>query len=156
MCEHIVDALLPRAEQRDDVAVLCVRLEPATAELRRCFPATPGELAPLRRELRAWLADAGLSEERAADLVLAVDEACANAVEHAYDGELGEVVVEVARELDHEVVAHVHDAGRWRNSEVNPTRGRGLGIIRAVVDECEIQTGSSGTTVLMKQRIRNP
>jgi anti-sigma regulatory factor (Ser/Thr protein kinase) len=155
MCEHIVEALLPRAEQRDDVAVLCLRLDAVATELRRSFPASPAELAPLRRELRAWLADAGLSPERAADLVLAVDEACANAVEHAYDGEQGEVVVEVARELDHEVVAKVHDAGRWRNRASNPARGRGLGIIRAVVDECEIQTGASGTTVLLKQRIRS-
>ncbi|HEY8216896.1 MAG TPA: SpoIIE family protein phosphatase [Acidimicrobiia bacterium] len=155
MCEHIVAALLPRSEQRDDVAVLCVRLEASSAALRRRFPASPSELAPLREELRAWLANAGLSPQRAADLVLAVDEACANAVEHAYDGTPGgEVVVEVARRPDDEVVARVHDAGRWRNQEQNPTRGRGLGIIRAVVDECEIQTGATGTTVLLKQRIR--
>jgi PAS domain S-box-containing protein len=154
MCEHIVSALLPRSEQRDDVAVLCVRLDASPTALRRRFPATPSELAPLRQELRAWLEDAGLSAPRAADLVLAVDEACANAVEHAYDGERGEVEVEVARNPDHEVVARVHDAGRWRTPRVDPARGRGLGIIRAVVDECEIQTGATGTTVLLKQRIR--
>jgi anti-sigma regulatory factor (Ser/Thr protein kinase) len=85
--------------------------------------------------------------------VLAVDEACANAVEHAYDGGDGEVVVELARNPDHEVVVRVHDDGRWRYGTANPMRGRGLGIIRAVVDECEIQTDDTGTTVLLKQRL---
>ena len=98
MCEHLVSALLPRQEQRDDVAVVCVRLddEPADA-MRRRFRADPGELAQVRHDLREWLLQAGLSPERAGDLVLAVDEACANAVEHAYDGDTtGEVVVEVS------------------------------------------------------------
>jgi PAS domain S-box-containing protein len=151
MCEHIVAALLPRQEQRDDVAVLCVRLdtEPSDA-LRRRFPADPSELARLRRDLREWLLQAGLSSSRADDLVLAVDEACANAVEHAYDGDEGEVVVEVVRSPDQEVVVSVQDGGRWRDTPSSPNRGRGLRIIEAVVDELDIQTGATGTTLRLR------
>jgi anti-sigma regulatory factor (Ser/Thr protein kinase) len=152
MCEHLVAALLPRQEQRDDIAVLCVRLDAEPSEaLRRRFPADPNELAPLRRDLREWLLQAGLSSRRAADLVLAVDEACANAVEHAYeDGQPGEVVVEVSRTADHEVVASVQDGGRWRAERRDPNRGRGLRIIEAVVDELDIQTTATGTTLRLR------
>jgi anti-sigma regulatory factor (Ser/Thr protein kinase) len=152
MCEHLVAALLPRQEQRDDVAALCIRLdtEPSDA-LRRRFPADPGELARLRRDLREWLLQAGLSSRRAADLVLAVDEACANAVEHAYgDGQPGDVVVEVSRSPDDEVIACVQDGGRWRDTPADPNRGRGLRIIEAVVDEVDIQTGATGTTLRLR------
>ena len=155
MCDRLMEALLPRAPQRDDVAVLCLRLEPGTAPLKRCFPAAPGELAPLRHALETWLSDAGVTPQRAADLVLAIDEACANAVEHAYDhDQVGNVIVEVARVPEREVVvASVRDGGQWRPERHRPDRGRGLSIIRAVVDDCEIQTDASGTTVLLEQRI---
>ncbi len=152
MCEHLVAALLPRQAQRDDVAVLCVRLDAEPSEaLRRRFPADPSELARLRRDLRQWLLQAGLPSQRAADLVLAVDEACANAVEHAYgDGETGEIVVEVSRTPEHDVVASVQDGGRWRRSRGDPNRGRGLQIIESVVDELDIQTGATGTTLRLR------
>jgi anti-sigma regulatory factor (Ser/Thr protein kinase) len=152
MCEHLLSALLPRQEQRDDVALVCVRLddEPADA-MRRRFRADPGELAQLRHDLREWLLQAGLSRERADDLVLAVDEACANAVEHAYDGDTtGEVLVEVVRGPGQEVIASVQDGGRWRDAPSDPKRGRGLRIIEAVVDELDIQTGSTGTTLRLR------
>jgi PAS domain S-box-containing protein len=153
MCDAIMDALLPDGGQRDDVALLCVRREPIAALLRR-IPADPEELAPLRRELAAWLADAGLSPDRAADLVLAVDEACANAVEHAYGFDRQrQVTVEVARPGEHEVIARVSDSGHWLDHEQDGHRGRGLNIIRAMVDDCRIESDGNGTTVLLTQRI---
>jgi anti-sigma regulatory factor (Ser/Thr protein kinase) len=98
-----------------------------------------------------YLLQAGLSRERADDLVLAVDEACANAVEHAYDGDTtGEVLVEVVRGPGQEVIASVQDGGRWRDAPSDPKRGRGLRIIEAVVDELDIQTGSTGTTLRLR------
>jgi hypothetical protein len=46
-------------------------------------PGTPGEV---RRQLRRWLEVLGWPREHADDLLLAVDEAVSNAVEHAYPG----------------------------------------------------------------------
>ena len=48
------------------------------------MPAEPAVAAGLRRRLRTWLARHGCSASRAADMVLAVSEACNNAIEHAY------------------------------------------------------------------------
>ena len=46
------------------------------------IPARTDALARVRRRVTAWAAEAGLGEARARRLVLAVDEACANAIEH--------------------------------------------------------------------------
>jgi anti-sigma regulatory factor (Ser/Thr protein kinase) len=44
----------------------------------------------------------------------------------------------------------VHDGGRWRDVPADPNRGRGLHIIESVVDELEIQTGATGTTLRLR------
>ena len=46
------------------------------------IPARTSALARVRRRVQAWAAEAGLDARRAHRLVLAVDEAVANAVEH--------------------------------------------------------------------------
>ena len=51
---------------------------------RGIWPAHPRQLAPIRVELRRWLAPLGMTGEAQEDLVLAVSEAAGNSVEHAY------------------------------------------------------------------------
>jgi anti-sigma regulatory factor (Ser/Thr protein kinase) len=56
--------------------------------------AHPGALRGLRREIRRFLAPLPLGSDRCDEVVLAVDEATANAVDHAYDpGKPGTVEV---------------------------------------------------------------
>ena len=52
--------------------------------VHRSWPADPDQLVLIRRELAGWLAPLALTEEETANVVLAVDEAAANAVRHAY------------------------------------------------------------------------
>jgi anti-anti-sigma factor len=82
------------------------------------------------------------------DVLLAVGEAAANAVEHAYpDGSAG--VVEVALERGVGGVAGtVRDTGAWRPPPDDPGfRGRGLQILRALADDVDVRTDAGGTTV---------
>jgi anti-sigma regulatory factor (Ser/Thr protein kinase) len=46
----------------------------------------PRLLAPVRGLARAYLAGLGFSQERAGEVVLGIDEACANAMRHSYAG----------------------------------------------------------------------
>jgi anti-sigma regulatory factor (Ser/Thr protein kinase) len=114
------------------------------------FPAQSGRLAGLRRSFEDWLLATGVAEDDAYDLVVAVNEAASNAVEHAYprDGEDGQVCVNAVVAHDGAVVVVVSDSGRWR---VPPaalsSRGRGLLLMRENVDEVLIDRGESGTTV---------
>lgn len=90
----------------------------------------------------------GVPEDIGADIVLAVNEAATNCVEHAYrDGDEGVILVE-ATAADGRIVVCVSDRGEWRTPSTEPTtRGRGLPIIRAVGDGVEVVGSTLGTTV---------
>lgn len=57
------------------------------------IPADAAAVPPLLDALEAWLAGTGLPREACLDLVLAVDEAVANAILHGYGGGPGEIAV---------------------------------------------------------------
>ena len=70
----------------------------------------------MRRRLRAWLANRGVDHEEAADVVLAVSEACNNAIEHGYrDNGGGPVKVSLAAAEGGVLRIVVEDHGTWRD-----------------------------------------
>jgi len=104
----------------------------------------------MRVELRAWLDDQELSRSDREAVVLAVGEACANAVEHAYvEAQAGDVSVELSM-LDDSLVVAVRDFGSWRAvPHDDPDRGRGYEIMRALSERVDIESGPDGTIVTM-------
>jgi hypothetical protein len=79
----------------DDVTLLVVEVTGRAAEeLRADLPAEPGELAVLRKSLGEWLGDLGASHQDLVAIELAVLEAAANVVEHAYSEPGGRMVIE--------------------------------------------------------------
>jgi anti-anti-sigma factor len=142
--------VLADAAQPDDVALIAARLlpEPLTARL----PADPRRLSGIRRVVAAWTAAAGLPGDTAEDLQLALGEALANAVEHAYAAspDDGECRYRVAREADGSVRVEVRDTGLWRPPPADRGyRGRGLELIEALGTDVEVvhAPGAAGTTV---------
>ncbi|WP_253867558.1 ATP-binding protein [Mycobacterium sp. GA-1285] len=127
--------------------VIDVRLRPADP-LRIEVPATADRLAQIRRDLLGWMEPIGVPDAVGADIVLAVNEAATNCVEHAYrDCPDGVMVVEASAE-EGRIVVCVSDHGQWRTPSTEPTtRGRGLPIIRAVGDGVDVCPSASGTTV---------
>ncbi len=97
---------------------------------------------------------AAVPDELVADLVLAVNEACANSVEHGYRGRKPGKV-RVAGENDGaRMHLRVTDRGSWKPAPADPSpRGRGLLLIRAVSDQLEMECTPSGTTVDMSFRL---
>ncbi|MCU0234128.1 MAG: ATP-binding protein [Thermoanaerobaculales bacterium] len=61
-------------------------------ELRLELRSEPRLLACVRVLVRAWLETSGVGGERAEGMVLAVDEACSNAIRHSYGGRCDGVV----------------------------------------------------------------
>lgn len=129
------------------------------------LPVHPGTPGQARRHLRRWLHRVGWPDEPAEDLVLAVDEAVSNAVEHAYATEdpapahqdLYSVELRVAAVPDtdsgHRAVVTVTDHGRWRPRVVASTsRGRGLQLMRALTESVEVTVTGAGTRVKMVSR----
>ena len=151
LCERILDSLVEGSPD-DDVALLAVHTLPREGPLDVTLPAEPGALAPLRRRLGVWLEHAGAGREESYDIVLATCEAAANAIEHAYGPAEGKFGV-TARAADSEVTVEVHDWGRWRDPR-DPRRGRGLVVMRELMDDVSVNTDGEGTNVRLRRRLR--
>ena len=109
-------------------------------------------LSELRRRLGAWIVHAGASEQEAYDVVLATCEAAANAVEHAYGP--SEAKFRVTAEAEEgEVRIEVRDHGAWRPQR-DPRRGRGLGVMRELMDDVSVNSNDEGTNVRFRRRLR--
>ena len=63
--------------------------------MHRTWPAHPRHLTALRAEVRHWLAPLALLGTAEIDLVLAVNEAASNCVEHAYTPATADDTVEL-------------------------------------------------------------
>ncbi|MGX5655091.1 SpoIIE family protein phosphatase [Geodermatophilus nigrescens] len=139
----------------DDVAVIAVRVTPPP--LHETLPADPARLRGVRRAVTAWARAAGLSEDGVDDLQLALGEALANAVEHAYagNGGGGRCEYRLERTADGSVDVCVRDEGVWRPAPADRGhRGRGLELIAALATDVEVArtpddegTDGTGTTV---------
>jgi anti-sigma regulatory factor (Ser/Thr protein kinase) len=119
----------------------------------RAWRAHPRQLAPIRAEVRRWLTPLTLAPEAKQDIVLAVSEAASNAIEHAYPSATPGATVELtfwteARALCIEIVDH----GLWKTPSTHSEgRGRGLPIMRALVEFVMIHYDLRGTRVLLRQ-----
>ncbi len=133
--------------QIDDIAVLAATILPERAdrvELR--LPAAPSSAAIARRLALRYARVAKLSPQRTFDLTIAVGEAVANAVEHAYRGRTGDFVLRLAL-CDDKILGEVQDLGTWRDASPIAERGRGLAILRATTTRFELNRSPYGTTV---------
>ena len=148
-CTSAISAMLGDEGTRDDTALLVLRREDPSGEpFRMAARAVPPALAEVRAARRRGLAPLGLTDQSLMMVLLAVGEAVANAVEHAYGPDGGTVEVEVAVEHDH-LVATVRDHGRWRGSPA-PDRGRGMRIMRACTVDMAVDTSDGGTEVRLQ------
>ncbi|MFI9814685.1 ATP-binding protein [Saccharothrix variisporea] len=115
------------------------------------IPADAGLLSTVRVHLDEWLLGLGLSDDDRYDLVVAVNEAVSNAVEHAYaPGAAGSVRVAGEVRPDGSVHVVVADDGTWRVPPVELSdRGRGLLLMRENVDEVRVDRSATGTRVTL-------
>jgi anti-sigma regulatory factor (Ser/Thr protein kinase) len=155
LCDHMVACLLANRAATDDIAVLAVRTVPMSSErLHLDLPTNPKSLATLRRTLGRWLETLGASRVESSDVQTSCHEACSNAMEHGY--RFREATIDVDGEFDgEEVRLTVTDHGGWREKR-DSDRGRGLDLIRALMDSVEVEPGESGTTVRMTKRLAQP
>jgi anti-sigma regulatory factor (Ser/Thr protein kinase)/putative methionine-R-sulfoxide reductase with GAF domain len=144
--------LVPLEGLRDDLAVVALQSRelPDPLELRPA--ARPDVLSELRRILRRWLRSKEASDDEITEITLAANEACANAVEHAYSPAPAHFTFR-AEEDQGEVTIIVTDLGRWREPR-GVDRGRGLRIMDAAMDSVEIrEAGPRGTEITMRRRL---
>jgi anti-sigma regulatory factor (Ser/Thr protein kinase) len=117
-----------------------------------------------RDKVRNWLRTHRWSPSHTDDLVLAVNEAISNSIEHGYligpndppSEELVTIHGVVIRASDgsRTVELTVQDAGTWQapDEDPNTTRGQGIRLMRACVEHLTIDSTDEGTTVILHSR----
>ncbi|MEU8241636.1 SpoIIE family protein phosphatase [Actinoplanes missouriensis] len=152
--EDLLDLLLGKAsrhDRRDDIALIALEATEHREFVLR-LPAEPDRLTVLRRRLEDFLAAHAVPDDDAFDLVVAVSEAAANAIEHPLDPAEPVIVVEASLTGD-AVLVTIRDTGRWRPATDPGFRGRGLALIGALT-ELSVHRSPEGTAVTLRRPLR--
>ena len=152
VADAVLNEMAPPGGYDDDIAIVVYRQPYAPLAIEKVV--TADQLTDIRHQLAAWMRAATIPDDRVADIVLAVNEACANSIEHGYRGRNpGRVRVEGEND-GARVHLRVIDSGSWKAAPADPgVRGRGLLLIRAVTDWLEMECTPTGTTVDMSFRL---
>jgi sigma-B regulation protein RsbU (phosphoserine phosphatase) len=126
-------------------------------------PAQAERLPALRSLVREQATAYGFTPGCVGDLVLAVNEACMNVIQHGYRGEAGLLELGVSasargiefRIRDHAPVVTVDD---WRPRDLEDLRPGGLGVhfIRQIMDEVAYLPTPDGTGNLLSMKKYRP
>lgn len=154
LCRKLMARLVGADAPGDDVAVLAVRRQDSgeVGPLDLVLPALPWSLRDIRLAVRRWLSAVGAGPRAVADLLVAIGEACSNAIEHAYGAGGGSVAIHLELQLP-DVLATIRDTGRW-HSPSRDDGGRGTLIMRGCSDDMRIDRGPTGTTVVIRRLSR--
>ncbi len=151
LCEAVARGDARGCPADDDVAVLVAQVARLPERLATTWPAQAETLAGMRPLLRRWLGKWGAGPDEIYDITVAVQEASANAIEHAYGPGRATFEVEAVHAAGVITVA-VRDRGRWRDPR-GAHRGRGLSMMRALMETVDVQQTEQGTTVVMRRRL---
>jgi PAS domain S-box-containing protein len=149
--DYLLETLVPAGGAADDVALLALRNLPVPEQFSQEFRAEPESLAPIRSMLRRWLSHAGADDLEIAEITTACGEAATNAIEHAGTGNGARFEVSGRRD-GQEVELAVRDHGSWRGQREDD-HGRGLELMRTLMDTVAIEPGAGGTTVSLRRRL---
>ena len=110
------------------------------------FPANPDRLCLVRSLVKRAAQVVGCDDELARNLVVAVNEACMNVIQHAYKGDYtGEIVLEILNN-DNKLLFKVKDFAApidldsIKPRDLDDIRPGGLGthFIQEIMDECDM------------------
>ena len=156
MADHLLNSMLDE-EQVDDVALLVARFDLMTASFDQSIPGRMTSLRSFRCDLRAWLRHVQVVPEEIDDLLLATGEVITNSIEHGHRNEEKPVHVHATHELGSCRIV-VTDQGDWLRThdrtEVpnsSATRGRGMALVHALMDDVQVERRPEGTVVTLSK-----
>jgi serine phosphatase RsbU (regulator of sigma subunit)/anti-sigma regulatory factor (Ser/Thr protein kinase) len=151
LCSAVARGEASQTTPADDVAIIAMHIAPIPERLETTWPADAQRLADVRHLLRRWLHLWTADTDEIYDVTVAVQEACANAVEHAY-GPGGGTYEVLATHEEAEVTVTVRDHGGWRDPR-GEHRGRGLQLMEALMDHVDVLRADDGTSIVLRRRL---
>ncbi|HEV2878145.1 MAG TPA: SpoIIE family protein phosphatase [Candidatus Eremiobacteraceae bacterium] len=137
---------------QDDVAVLTVSISNRPLDhVNLSTNSAPASARVIRQALRRFALSIGLDDFQTVDLLTASGEAISNVIEHAYGIDQGPLYVMAFRDKN-ELVVKVSDHGQWRTKQ-KAGSGRGLPLMRALMNAVEVEHGEKGTTVQLRMSL---
>jgi serine phosphatase RsbU (regulator of sigma subunit)/anti-sigma regulatory factor (Ser/Thr protein kinase) len=150
LCDRVVDGLVP-PERADDIAIIAARVVDPPEHVVGSWSADRESLVAVRRLLRRWLVGLGAAPDEVYDITVAAQEACANAVEHAYRPGPQEFTLDAV--CDHGLVrVVVRDRGKWRPPR-GTNRGRGMLLMSELMDTVDVRHTEEGTEVVLERAL---
>jgi PAS domain S-box-containing protein len=155
-------------ELRDDIAIVVCQVAPdrMLGEPARelVLPNEPARVAEARAFVSRFLTDLRTPVDTATEIELAVGEAAANAYRHGKRSGRSEMRIYCSLEGPSVAISVADDGGGFDPREVAerepPDRfasgGRGLFLMKELMDEVEIDSSDQGTTITMYRRINRP
>ncbi len=135
--------------------------ESPTLELR--FPSDPKRLRMVREKVQEIAEEIGCSKKLISDLVIAINEACMNIMQHAYKGDKsGEILLEIQKDSGYLQVVLTDYAASIDPSNIRPrdledVKPGGLGtyFIQEIMDDCTYGNldNSAGNFLKMRKKI---
>jgi anti-sigma regulatory factor (Ser/Thr protein kinase) len=152
LANQVMADVAPPGGYQDDVVLLLYR-HPAPLELT--FPADVSQLAPTRTALRNWLTKASLDPDQTMNVLVAAGEAVANAIEHGHRHRPQGIIRLGAIATGDAVQLTITDTGSSKAPQraSYPYRGRGIPLMRSLMNDVDIRPDSDGTTVHLSTRI---
>jgi anti-sigma regulatory factor (Ser/Thr protein kinase) len=129
------------------------------SSLRINYPSAYESVAKARQAVGRFVEECGFGRAEVADIILAVGEACSNAVEHGHVDsgcfavsctcERGQLKIEIKDDgdgFDSSLVDAIIDPAACGG------RGRGIAIMRALMDDVKFRKTRHGTSVTLRKR----
>ena len=155
LCAAVFERTLAEPLVDDDVTLLVLRMvSDREPRLELTVPGDAWALQAFRATARRWLMAASEDAAEVDDIIVAINEAVQNAIEHAHRRRPTPVGVTFER-TSGELEITIQDQGSWADGQ-SDDRGRGLVLMRALMDEVAIDATGPGTSVRLRRRLRHP
>ena len=161
VCDRALELTTGRTGYADDVAVLVAEVTAPVAALHLDLPADDAAVPAVLDALAEWLESMRVRDLDHLVVQHAVDELVSNVVDHAYPAVAGpssehRFAVDAELLQTGDVQVRFTDFGRWLPPRTGTGRGRGLPMVRGMVDRLEVAGDEGGTVATVQHRLSRP